>query len=118
MKILSRVGVAGATAFVASMAFAAPALAAPAPVAAAAPAATAAAAGTDCRWKAAETIKIRTAPKTSATAVGQVNKGSKVCVYPPAVKGGTYTACKRTDDRWLKIGTNRYIVGMCVDFTG
>ncbi|MFD9893396.1 SH3 domain-containing protein [Amycolatopsis sp. NPDC059027] len=115
MKILSRVGVAGATAFVASMAFAAPALAAPAPVSAAAPAA---AAGTDCRWKAAETIKIRTAPKTSAAAVGQVNKGSKVCVHPPAVKGGTYTACKRTDDRWLKIGTNRYIVGMCVDFTG
>ncbi|GAA4554422.1 SH3 domain-containing protein [Amycolatopsis samaneae] len=113
MKILSRVGVAGATAFVASMAFAAPALAAPAP----APAATAAA-GTDCRWKAAETIKIRTAPKTSATAVGQVNKGAKVCVHPPAVTGGKYTACKRTDDRWLKIGTNRYIVGMCVDFTG
>ncbi|WP_158880835.1 SH3 domain-containing protein [Amycolatopsis anabasis] len=111
-RILSAAGVVGATVF-ASAVLAVPASAAPATVAT-----PAAAADKDCRWKAAETILIRTAPRTSATSVGQVNKGQRICVIPPAVTGGKYTACGRTDDRWLKLGTKRYVAGMCVDFTG
>ncbi|GAA5153402.1 MULTISPECIES: hypothetical protein [Amycolatopsis] len=76
-----------------------------------------AASADDCRYQAAESIKIRTAPRTSATAVGLLTKGTHVCVQS-LVTGGGYTACGRTDDRWMKLGTNRYVAAMCLDFTG
>ncbi|MCP2262237.1 Bacterial SH3 domain [Streptoalloteichus tenebrarius] len=48
----------------------------------------AAAASADCRWRATESLKIRNAPRTSATAVGVINKGQRVCATGHVVSGG------------------------------
>ncbi|SHG33315.1 SH3 domain-containing protein [Streptoalloteichus hindustanus] len=111
-KFLSAIGVAG-VALLASATFATTASAAPS-----AEAAPQAAFAKDCRWRASETVKIRNAPRTSAAAIGQVNKGERVCATGHVVNGGKYTACGRTDDRWVPIGRGRYIAGMCIEFTG
>ena len=71
---------------------------------------TAAAAPTpDCssvltNTKPKETVNIRSAPKTSATALGTWGKGKKgsICTTDgKPVKGGTYTACGKKSNGWF-----------------
>jgi hypothetical protein len=70
-------------------------------------------AAADCRWVARESIKIRTAPRTSATSVGLALKGSHVCVQT-GVDGGSYTACGQSNDNWAKLGSSRYVAATCL----
>jgi hypothetical protein len=56
-----------------------------------------------------ESVKMRTSPKTSATALGVWGKGKKggVCFgdRKPAT-GGSYTACGKTSNKWYYGGPN------------
>ncbi|MFJ2768186.1 hypothetical protein [Streptomyces sp. NPDC087300] len=50
-----------------------------------------------------ETVKLRTHAKTSATAVGQWNKGKKgfLCHDGAFFKGGSYNLCGKKSNKWL-----------------
>ncbi|MGA4839425.1 hypothetical protein [Streptomyces sp. G45] len=50
-----------------------------------------------------ESVKIRTSPKLSATAVGLWAKGKKgaLCSDGKSFKGQKYKLCGKTSDRWL-----------------
>ncbi|MCX5050450.1 MULTISPECIES: hypothetical protein [unclassified Streptomyces] len=51
-----------------------------------------------------ETVNLRSSPKTSATALGTWGKGAKggICTSDgKPVKGGSYTACGKTSDKWF-----------------
>ncbi|GHE89217.1 hypothetical protein GCM10018785_65500 [Streptomyces longispororuber] len=55
-----------------------------------------------------ETVKIRTSPRTSATAIGVWGKGKKgaLCSDGKSFKGGSYKACGKKSNLWLYGGPN------------
>ncbi|MFJ9850913.1 hypothetical protein [Streptomyces sp. NPDC101150] len=56
------------------------------------------------RAQAQESVKIRTAKKVSATALGLFPKGKTACIVGGlASTGGSYNLCGHKDNTWLKI---------------
>ncbi|MEU8958164.1 hypothetical protein AB0C93_28120 [Streptomyces sp. NPDC048518] len=71
-----------------------------------------------------ETVKLRTSPKTNATAVGQWNKGKKgfLCHDGYKFKGQTYKKCGKTSNKWvyaMPYGTHKkgYVPVTCTNWS-
>ncbi|GAB2722531.1 hypothetical protein [Streptomyces bullii] len=70
--------------------------------------------------KAKETVNVRTAPKTTATAVGIWGKGKKgtICNDGKAYKGGSYTACGKKSNMWYYGGEKKtgWVPKTCINW--
>ncbi|MFD8230706.1 hypothetical protein ACFV20_02210 [Streptomyces sp. NPDC059696] len=70
--------------------------------------------------KAKETVNVRSAPKTSATALGIWGKGKKggICNDGKSFKGGSYTACGKTSNQWYYGGdkVNGWVPKTCINW--
>jgi hypothetical protein len=70
--------------------------------------------------KAKETVKVRTSPKTSATALGIWGKGKRggICNDGKAYKGGSYTACGKKSNMWYYGGdkVNGWVPKTCINW--
>ncbi|WP_369364976.1 hypothetical protein AB5L52_17785 [Streptomyces sp. CG4] len=67
-----------------------------------------------------ETVNVRTAPRTSATAIGIWAKGKKgaLCNTGKAYKGGSYKACGKTSTMWLYGGdkSTGWVPATCISW--
>ncbi|WP_329410110.1 hypothetical protein OG802_12670 [Streptomyces sp. NBC_00704] len=76
------------------------------------------AAAASCTAKALETVVIRSATSTGATALAQLNKGQSAPASCTMYYGATaYEKCGIVSKRWVKVtrsGVTGYVVGTCV----
>ncbi|MER6549287.1 hypothetical protein [Streptomyces sp. NPDC001250] len=67
-----------------------------------------------------ETVNVRTAPRTSATAIGiwAKNKKGALCNTGKAYKGGSYKACGKTSTMWLYGGdkSTGWVPATCISW--
>lgn len=64
-------------------------------------------------------LNVRRTASTSATSIGQMQKGNTAKASCDGTKGGTYTACGVTFDQWIKVywrGAWGYVASYCVDW--
>ncbi|MEU7582296.1 hypothetical protein AB0B50_32460 [Streptomyces sp. NPDC041068] len=67
------------------------------------------------KFKAKESVKIRTKPKRSAASIGLFPKGASAC-FIANEDGGKYTACGKTDTYWTEMryrGMHGYVMMTC-----